>query len=74
MTAYRAGGGRRWCLGCTSRFAAFWGAFLLSTPSEGVWFLAVFATPSEGVDGRGGGVLSECGFGVHFQEADAMEA
>ena len=31
--------------------AALCGTFRLSTPSEGVGFLAVFATPSEGVRG-----------------------
>ena len=34
-----------------SRFAALCGPFPLSTPSEGVGFLAVFATPSERVRG-----------------------
>ena len=52
--------------GVHSRFAALCGPFRLSTPSEGVGFLAVFATPSEGVrgnvrtSGMRHGVLSGC--------------
>ena len=40
-----------------SRFAALCGPFPLSTPSEGVGFSAVFATPSEGVEGYIRGLL-----------------
>ena len=43
--------------GVQSRFAALWGTFRLSTPSEGVGFPAVFATPSEVVQGHIRGLL-----------------
>ena len=52
--------------GVHSRFAALCGTFPLPTPSEGVGYPAVFATPSEGVrgnvrtSGMRHGVLSGC--------------
>ena len=52
--------------GAHSRFAALWGTFPLSTPSEGVGFLAVFATPSEGV--RGMCVHRGCDVGTLYRD------